>query len=74
MSAVSRKIKKRDVDTELLETIFTLERKWKHLQSIMEKSIEPKEKGIYEEKVARAKYIFLLKEARYRNISAIRYN
>lgn len=68
-----KKIKRRDVDIELLETIFTLERKWKRLASIMEKSIDPKIEGIYEEKVARATYIFLLREARRRNISAFRY-
>ena len=71
---MAKKIKKRDVDTELLESIFTLERKWKHIHSIMRKSIDPQEKGIYEEQIARANYIFLLREARYRKISAVRYN
>lgn len=71
---MAKKIKKRNVDTELLESIFTLERRWKHMQSIMRKSIEPQEKGIYEEQIARANYIFLLREARRRKISAIRYD
>lgn len=71
---MAKKVKKRDVDTELLETIYTLERKWKHIQSIMEQSIEPMEKGIYEEQIARAKYLFLLREARYQKLSAIRYS
>ncbi|HLQ71455.1 MAG TPA: YaaL family protein [Bacillota bacterium] len=70
---MTKKVKRRDVDTELLESIFILEGKWKHIRSIMKKSIEPQEKGIYEEQIARANYMFLLREARYRNISAIRY-
>lgn len=71
---MAKKIKRREVDSELLESIFALERKWKHIHSIMSKSIEPQETGIYEEQIARANYIFLLREARHRKISVIRYN
>lgn len=71
---MAKKVKKRDVDEELLESIFVLERRWKHIHSIMSKSIEPQEAGIYEEQIVRANYIFLLREARRRKISVIRYH
>lgn len=69
-----RKYRKREVDQQLLETIFTLERKWKRIQSIVEKSIEPRPGNLHKESLARAKYLFLLREARHRKVSAIRYH
>lgn len=71
---MAKKITKREADTELLESIFALESKWKQLQSIMRQSIDSQEKGHYEEQIARANYMFLLREARYQKISAIRYS
>ncbi|ASK61737.1 hypothetical protein CFK37_05985 [Virgibacillus phasianinus] len=71
---MGRKIKKRYVDEELLDTIFVLEREWKSIESIVEKSIEPTTTAVYKEKFAQAKYLFLLREARHRKISAIRYD
>lgn len=71
---MARKVKKRDVDEELLQSIFAAEREWKQIKAIMEKSIEPIESGINRQNLALAKYLFLLKEARHRKISAIRYN
>ncbi|WP_164670595.1 YaaL family protein [Virgibacillus doumboii] len=71
---MARKIKKREVDEQLLDAIFTLEREWKQIQSIVEKSIEPTADGMYRQSLAQAKYLYLLREARRRKISAIRYN
>ncbi|WP_099158924.1 YaaL family protein [Virgibacillus ndiopensis] len=71
---MSRKIKKRDVDEQLLDSLIAAEQEWKQIRSIMEKSIDPMGNGLYHEHLARAKYLFLLREARHRKISAIRYN
>lgn len=65
---------KRSVDEQLLDSIFTIEREWKQIQSIVEKSIEPTEGGYFKQNISQAKYLFLLREARRRKISAIRYN
>lgn len=70
---MARKIKKRYVDQALLNSIFEIEREWKHIQSIAAKSIDPTDFSSIYEKLAREKYLFLLREARHRNISAVRY-
>ncbi|WP_156289965.1 YaaL family protein [Oceanobacillus salinisoli] len=69
---MGRKIKKKEIDSNLLETIYKLESEWKQIHSIMEKSIEPTQNGQLHEALAQAKYIFLLKEARHRKLSALR--
>jgi len=69
---MGKKIKKKDIDQELLDAIILVEREWKQLQSIVAKSIEPTQSGIQQEAIARAKYLFLLREARQRKLSAMR--
>lgn len=71
---MGKKVKKKHIDEKLLDTIFILEREWKSIESIVEKSIEPSLTTIHKEKFAQAKYLFLLREARHRKISAIRYD
>jgi hypothetical protein len=73
---VGRKIKKqkREVDELLLDAIFSIERDWKQIKSIVEQSIEPTFEGKCTEKIAQSKYLFLLREAKHRKISAIRYS
>lgn len=71
---MGKKHKKRHVNEELLDTIFILERDWKSIEQIVEKSIEPTTTAIHKQKFAQAKYLFLLREARHRKISAIRYD
>lgn len=68
---MGKKIKKRDIDEQLLAAFFSVEDEWKRIRSIVNQSIEPTMDGKNSEAIARAKYIFLLKEARHRNISAI---
>lgn len=68
-----RKARKKAIDENLLHTIYSLQSEWKKIASIVEESIDPSDRSLYQEKVARAKYIFLLQEARQRNLSAIRY-
>jgi len=65
---------KREVDELLLDAIFSIEHEWKQIRSIVEKSIEPTFEGKSTEKIAQSKYLFLLREARRRKISAIRYS
>ncbi len=69
-----KKIKKRELDEHLLNTIIKLKDEWQQIQSIVEKSIEPADSSLYQQSLARAKYLFLLREARHRNLSAKRYN
>ncbi|OZU89501.1 hypothetical protein CIL03_07270 [Virgibacillus indicus] len=71
---MGKRIKKRDVDDQLLDAIFTLESEWKQIESLMEKSIELTMNGHNAEALAKAKYLFLLREARHRKLSAIRLN
>lgn len=68
-----KKIKKRDVDTQLLDAIISVEREWKQLQEIASRSVDPMDSSKQLEKLAQEKYLYLLREARHRKISAIRY-
>ncbi|QTN01650.1 DUF2508 family protein [Sediminibacillus dalangtanensis] len=67
-----KKIKKSQVDEQLLDDIFKSKEEWKSIKSIIERSVEPSEHGIYELTVAEAKYFYLLREARVRKVSAMR--
>ncbi|AUJ24486.1 DUF2508 family protein [Virgibacillus dokdonensis] len=67
---MAKKIKKRDVDRELLNTLKELELEWKQIESIVSRSVEFTLEGNYWERVARAKYMYLLKEARHRKLRA----
>lgn len=68
-----RKKFKTRIDEELLDTVFSVEFEWKQIQAIVENSIEPSDDSLDQLQLAQAKYIFLLKEARHRKVSAIRY-
>ncbi|GAE95417.1 hypothetical protein JCM21714_4655 [Gracilibacillus boraciitolerans JCM 21714] len=68
----SKKVKKEIVDEKLLDTIFLLKREWAYLDSIMARSIDPTEYGRFDVAVAKAKYFYCLREAKERNLSAIK--
>ncbi|MUV37995.1 uncharacterized protein JNUCC1_01803 [Lentibacillus sp. JNUCC-1] len=70
---MAKRIKKREIDQELLGAIFRLEEDWKKMHAISEQSIDPSWNTLYMEHLARAKYLFLLKEAKHRNVSALMY-
>jgi hypothetical protein len=70
---MAKKIKKNDMDEELLNTIYALQLEWKQIESLIEKSIEPTVNSRYRENLARAKYLFLLREARHRKVNAAVY-
>jgi hypothetical protein len=67
---MARKIKKKDIDDQLLDAIFSLQSEWKQVESIIDQSMEPSAHGYHQAKALRASYLFLLREARHRNISA----
>jgi len=65
-----RRLKKQTRE-QLLNTIYQLQAKWKRLERIVDESIEPSVESLMEEKIARAKFMFLLNEARHSNVHAI---
>lgn len=69
-----KKKQKREVDELLLDAIFTIEHEWKQIKSLVSQSIEPTFDGKSAEKIAQSKYLFLLREAKHRKISAVRYS
>ncbi|GLO64246.1 MULTISPECIES: YaaL family protein [Oceanobacillus] len=69
---MGKKLRKRDVDQELLNSLYHVDHEWKQLQNIVRQSIEPTQSGQHEEKLAKAKYMFLIREARIRKVSAVR--
>lgn len=68
-----RKKRKREMDRQLLDAIFIHEAEWKNLQNIVERSIEPLDESRFKLQLAQAKYMYLLREAKYRKISYLRY-
>lgn len=68
-----KRTRKRAIDQHLLDTINVLKREWQQIESIVESSIEPTAESLYQQNIARAKYLFLLREARHRDIRARKY-
>ncbi|MCK6255098.1 YaaL family protein [Fictibacillus sp. WQ 8-8] len=56
-------------DERLLETLQQVKSVWTHQKGLVERSVEPSEQVIYELKLAEAKYLFLLKEAKIRKVT-----
>ncbi|KAB8136259.1 DUF2508 family protein [Gracilibacillus oryzae] len=65
-----KRIKKEILDQELLQSIYQLKNEWTNLDDIMARSIEPSESGQFDLAVAKAKYFYLIREAKHRKISA----
>ncbi|GAA0437906.1 MAG: YaaL family protein [Bacillota bacterium] len=65
-----KKITRKDVDGELLDTMIRLEKERKQIESMVSRSIESTSDGYHWEAFAQAKYLFLLREARHRNLRA----
>lgn len=68
---MAKKIKKSDMDEQLLDSIFKLENEWKHISSLLEQSIDRPVHAVNREALAQANYLFLLREARHRKVSAM---
>lgn len=59
------------VNQELLLNIKRTKKDWESLNNIIERSIEPSEEGLAELALIKAKYFYLLREARVRGINAL---
>lgn len=58
-----------EFDDKLLDQLNHLKLDWQQQKTLLDKSFDPSEEVICATKLAEAKYFFLLKEAKYRNIS-----
>ncbi len=67
--------RKRQIETDqsLLDAIFQIEAEWKKLRHIVDNSIDPTITTEQKLKLVEAKYMFLLREAKVRKISLLRY-
>ncbi|SIS53666.1 YaaL family protein [Salimicrobium flavidum] len=65
-----KKKKKRQEEERLIENIRDAHEEWRKLDRLMQQSIDPSEEGYRQLTVAKAKYFYLLREARIRNINA----
>ncbi|MBM7552268.1 YaaL family protein [Thalassobacillus pellis] len=66
-----RKKIKKEMDQQLLADIYYLKQEWTHLRNIIDHSVEPTEEGLRDVALAEAKYFYLLREARHRQLSAL---
>nr|WP_256558309.1 YaaL family protein [Halobacillus sp. A1] len=66
-----KKAKKKAMDQQLLADIKRMKHEWEALENIIEHSIEPSEQGILDVSLAKAKYLYLLREARHRKVNAL---
>lgn len=70
MNVSRRKMKKELVDNHILTMIYKLQADWKRTEEIIAHSVEPSEGSLVEREIALAKYMFMMRQARERNISA----
>ncbi|MBX4383127.1 YaaL family protein [Mycobacterium tuberculosis] len=63
---------RKEYDEKLLDQLKELKDEWKNQKSLIEKSFDPSSEAISEAKLAEAKYFYLFKEAKKRNVS-VRY-
>jgi len=59
---------RREYDEKLMELLEQQKNEWKRQEDIMGKSLEPSEDVICHFKITEAKYFYLLKEAKKRNV------
>lgn len=62
---------KKEMDHELLLNIKRMKQEWEALNTIIEQSIEPSDDGLKDLAMVKAKYFYLLREARFRKINAL---
>ncbi|MFB6469584.1 YaaL family protein [Cytobacillus sp. Hz8] len=60
---------RKEYDEKLLNQLVELKKEWNNQNSLVEKSFDPSEEVIWDAKLVEAKYFFLFKEAKKRNIS-----
>ncbi|MEH6991072.1 YaaL family protein [Cytobacillus firmus] len=57
-----------EFDEKLLEQLNRLKTDWNNQKSLVEKSFDPSPEAISQAKLAEAKYFFLFREAKKRNV------
>lgn len=60
---------RKEYDDKLLNQFISLKKEWKNQNSLLDKGFDPSPEVIWEARLAEAKYFFLFKEAKKRNIS-----
>ncbi|WP_078414977.1 YaaL family protein [Priestia abyssalis] len=60
---------KKEFDEKLLTTFVNVKSDWLKQTDLIEKSVDPSDEVLLSVKVARVKYLYLLREAKKRNIS-----
>jgi hypothetical protein len=60
---------KKEFDEQLLHTFIHVKNSWLKQTDIIEKSVDPSDDVLLSAKITRAKYLYLLREAKKRNIS-----
>lgn len=63
---------RKEYDEKLLVQLNRYKQHWQQEKLLLEKSFDPSEEVICQTKIAEAKYIFLLREAKERNVTLIR--
>ncbi|WP_210367910.1 YaaL family protein [Bacillus sp. REN3] len=59
---------RKEFDKKLMEQLTALKTQWNNQKTLVERSFDPSEEFITEAKITEAKYFFLFKEAKHRNI------
>jgi hypothetical protein len=61
---------RKEFDGRLLEQLGGLKNSWDNQRSLVERSFDPSRETISQAKLAEAKYFYLFKEAKRRNVKA----
>lgn len=64
---------RKEFDEKLLNSLNEYKQDWQRQNSLLDKSFDPSEEVICQTKLAEAKYFFLLKVAKQRNITLNKY-
>jgi len=63
---------RKEYDEKLLFQLNKFKEHWQQEKLLLEKSFDPSDEVICQTKIAEAKYIFLLREAKHRNVTLMR--
>ena len=63
---------RKEYDEKLLTQLNVYKAHWQQEKLLLEKSFDPSDEVICQTKIAEAKYIFLLREAKHRNVTLFR--
>lgn len=61
---------RKEFNQKLLEQLSGLKNSWDNQRSLVERSFDPSREAISQAKLAEAKYFYLFKEAKRRNVKA----